>query len=313
MMPEMDGFEVCRIIKSSSHFSNIPVIFLTAKDQPGDITEGFSAGGVDYVTKPFLREELLSRIKTHVDLANSLRTIVEFNRIRDRLYSIIAHDIRSPFAGIKMTINAIATGAINPSDNDFMEMVKYLDKTVNETSALIDNLLNYTKYQGQKVNLSLKVQDLFPILLQSIDFLKENANTKGIKVNLKIPEYTYAVFEENSMMAVFRNLIGNAIKFTPEGGIVDIFYESKHSLLEVHMKDNGTGMPHEVFDRVFVRNEHYFSSGTNAEKGSGLGLFIVRDLLKLNNCRMTATSKPEEGTDIVITLNTVEPVQKYLS
>lgn len=306
MMPEIDGFEVCRILKSNNDLSNIPVIFLTAKDEPGDISEGFRVGGVDYVTKPFIREELLSRIKTHVELADSLRTIREFNRIRDRLYSIIAHDIRSPFASIKMSINAVAAGAISPNDEQFMVLMKHLDKTVNDTSAFIDNLLNYTKYQGQKVNFSLKLQDIYPVLLRSIDFVKENAVKKEIKINLNIPENTCAIFEDNSMMVIFLNLIGNAIKFTPRGGIIDIFSESKQSSLEVHVKDNGTGMQAEVFDRVFIRNEHYFSSGTNAEKGTGLGLFIVRDLIKLNKCQMTATSKAAEGTNIIISLKTDE-------
>ncbi len=306
MMPEMDGFEVCRILKSNNDLSNIPVIFLTAKDQPGDITEGFRAGGVDYLTKPFMREELLSRIKIHAELADSLRTIREFNRIRDRLYSIIAHDIRSPFATIKMSINSIATGAINPSDDQFMVLMKHLDKTVNETSAFIDNLLNYTKYQGQKVNLSLKVQDIYPVMLRSIDFVKENALRKEIKINLNIPENTCALFEDNSIMVVFLNLIGNAIKFTPRGGKIDILSVLKNGILEVHVRDNGIGMLPEVFDRVFIRNEHHFSTGTNAEKGTGLGLFIVRDLIKLNKCLMTATSNPEEGTNIIISLKTDE-------
>jgi len=304
MMPEMDGFEVCRLIKNNKSLADIPVIFLTAKDQPDDLAEGFRIGGVDYVTKPFMREELISRIKTHVELAGSLRTIREFNRVRDRLYSIIAHDIRSPFSSIKMTINAIASGAISPADNEFMEMIQYLDKTVNETSALLDNLLNYTKYQGQKVNLSLKVQDLYPVLLQSVEFVKDDAIRKGIDIHLKVPEDSFALFEENSMMAVFRNLLSNAIKFTRDGGIIELFSELKDDLQVVHVKDSGTGMPREVFDRVFVKNEHYLSSGTNAEKGSGLGLFIVRDLVKLNNCRMTATSEPGAGTDISIILNT---------
>ncbi|MFW5777932.1 MAG: response regulator, partial [Bacteroidota bacterium] len=96
MMPEMDGLETCRILKENPKTADIPVIFLTAKNQTEDIVEGFKAGGVDYITKPFNREELLVRIKNHVDLAKAKNKIIEMNNTRDKLYSIIAHDIKSP-------------------------------------------------------------------------------------------------------------------------------------------------------------------------------------------------------------------------
>ncbi|HEY4785580.1 MAG TPA: response regulator, partial [Bacteroidales bacterium] len=93
MMPEMNGLEVCRRIKQNDKLKEIPVIFVTAKNQTEDLVEGFKAGGVDYISKPFQRDELLVRIKNHLELTGSRKRIIALNRTRDKIYSIIAHDI----------------------------------------------------------------------------------------------------------------------------------------------------------------------------------------------------------------------------
>ena len=125
MMPGIDGFELCRIIKKNEKFREIPVIFLTAKNQAEDLADGFNAGGVDYLSKPFNRLELLMRVKNHLELSHSRKKILEMNKTRDKLYSIIAHDIRSPFSSITLTVSAIANGYLEPDSEDFKEIIIY--------------------------------------------------------------------------------------------------------------------------------------------------------------------------------------------
>ena len=126
MMPEMDGYEVCRLINANEEWTEIPIIFLTANAQTENLVEGFKAGGVDYITKPFKGEELLVRVKNHLELADSKKMIVEMNKSRDKLYSIIAHDIRSPLSGILQTVDAIDQGYFDPNSDDFRELIHHL-------------------------------------------------------------------------------------------------------------------------------------------------------------------------------------------
>ncbi|MBK9392011.1 MAG: ATP-binding protein [Bacteroidetes bacterium] len=111
-----------------------------------------------------------------------------------------------------------------------------------------------------------------------------------------------AYFDELSMHAVFRNIIINAIKFTPENGKVKITINSDEEFALVVVSDTGIGIPEDVIKKVFVRNEHFISRGTNNEKGSGLGSFIIRDFVRKNNGRIEVKSKPKEGTIIRVSL-----------
>ena len=105
MMPGLSGLETCRRIKQLPALKDIPVIFLTAKNQSEDLVEGFEAGGVDYIIKPFRKQELIVRVKNHIELADSRNRILQMNKTRDKLYGIIAHDLRSPLSGITQTQN----------------------------------------------------------------------------------------------------------------------------------------------------------------------------------------------------------------
>ena len=182
MMPEMDGFEVCRRIKIVDKWIDIPIIFLTANNQTEDLVEGFDAGGVDYITKPFKSEELLVRVKTHLELSDSRKKILEMNRSRDKLYSIIAHDIRSPLSGILQTIDAIDQGYFDPCSEDFKDLIHHLRIRTKDTSTLLSSLLQWTRLQDEKVLLQPVQTDLYIVLNSCVQLLEANANNKNITI-----------------------------------------------------------------------------------------------------------------------------------
>jgi len=302
MMPEMDGFEFCRIIKKNEKLKEIPVIFLTARTQTEDLAEGFNAGGVDYITKPFNREELLIRVRNHIELAASRKKIMEVNLSRDKLYSVIAHDIKSPFSNIIMMINAIASGHLNPADDDFREIMATLEKTAVETNTLLNNLLEFTRVQISASLLNPKQLPVNTVMQEAIMLLKSNADRKNITITSEVHDDITGYFDEITIGAVFRNIISNAVKFTHEDGSINISAETDTDYVLVKFRDSGVGISEDVFRRIFINNENYTSLGTGREKGSGLGHHLIKDFINRNNGKLEIKSVPGSGTEVIVYL-----------
>lgn len=302
MMPVMDGLEFCRLIKKKQKLSEIPVIFLTAKTQAEDLAEGFRAGGVDYITKPFNREELLIRVRNHIELASARKKIIEMNMIRDKLYSVIAHDIRYPFSSISLILSAIASGHLDPGSEEFKDILGELEKTARDTNTLLDNLLQFTRMQSPHSSISPKYLPVYAVIHESIQLLTGNADKKNIRIKCDISDDIIAWFDEVTMYAVFRNLLYNAIKFTPENGLIEIETNQNENYAVVKIKDNGVGIPEEVIEKIFINNEHFTSRGTNSEQGSGLGSYIIKDFISKNNGKLKINSKPGAGTEVIVSI-----------
>lgn len=301
-MPEISGFELCRKIKTQDDLKEIPVIFLTANQETDTMVEGFQSGGVDFITKPFRKEELYVRVRNHIELAESRKTIIEMNKSRDKLYSIIAHDIRSPLAGILQTIDAIDQGFFDPSSELFREIIRDLKNRTNETNTLLNSLLQWTRMQDKSVALNPKMNNLYEVIKSCISLLELNAREKNITLELKLKKNYEAYCDEVSTHTVFRNLINNAIKFTPENGKVTINGKSGIRYMEITVADTGVGMSEEVINKIIVENEHYTSFGTHNEKGTGLGLMIVKNFVQRNKGIFKIESEVGVGSRFTVSL-----------
>ncbi len=306
MMPEMDGFEACRIINKNEKWNEIPIIFLTANAQTENLVEGFEAGGVDYITKPFKSEELLVRVKNHLELADSKKIIIEMNKSRDKLYSIIAHDIRSPLSGILQTIDAIDQGYFDPCSEDFKELIHHLRIRTKDTSTLLTSLLQWTRIQNESIVVKSKETNITSIINSCIQLLEANATDKNITIINEIDGDIEAWCEEVSVHTVFRNIISNAVKFTEPNGFVNISAFKNDSEVHVCIKDTGVGITPEIIQTIFEKNQHYSSTGTANEQGTGLGLMLVKDFVKINNGKIDIVSNGGAGTSFTVILPLVE-------
>jgi two-component system sensor histidine kinase/response regulator len=175
MMPGMDGFEACKIIKSDEKNDNIPIIFLTALSEKVKIVKGFEMGGVDYIVKPFNKDELITRIKTHLELKftrdklnKTTSNLIELNRIKDKMFSIIGHDLRSPVGSMKMMLDLILCDPVLMGLKEHKNNFEVLSQTVNELYLLIDNLLGWARAQSgnlgfvnENIELAMAVNSVF--------------------------------------------------------------------------------------------------------------------------------------------------------
>jgi two-component system, sensor histidine kinase and response regulator len=313
MMPEMDGYQVCKKLKENPETKDIPVIFLTAKVETDDIVEGFNLGGVDYITKPFKQKELLVRIKTHLDLLESKRKIATqagelhaANVFKDRLFSIIGHDLRSPLSSIKFTLDLMKSGVVEFGDDFFQETLGLLAKTTDEAFTLLENLLGWAK--SQSGNLPVMPEEfLFKEMAESAARLQKlNLSNKNIELIIDMAE-SISVYADSQMInTVLRNLLSNAIKFTPNGGKIKIVAtETSDNLVQVSVIDSGVGISEENMKRLFNNTNPLKTYGTNNETGSGLGLILCKDFVEKNGGTLKITSEIGHGSTFAFTISQI--------
>ncbi|HAY70812.1 MAG TPA: hypothetical protein DCX89_02890 [Saprospirales bacterium] len=302
MMPVMDGIEVCRIIKADPKLASIPVIFLTAKNQPDDLIEGFNAGAVDYLVKPFNIREMLVRVNTHIELYQAKKRILTMSKNRDLMYSIIAHDIRSPFARIIQLIEAIEHQIITTDSQDFKEILHAVYMRSKDTFELIENLIEWEQKQLDNPQINLQQNDIYPLITETIEYLKPEAEAKNIQLVFNGENQIFALCDKQTIKTILRNLISNAIKFTGLYGSITLSIEETHTFLKLIISDNGIGMDADLVNKLTTGDEYVLSERSNSNSGHGLGLKIVKDFIKLNKAKMTIESKPGEGSVFTIVL-----------
>lgn len=300
-MPDMDGFEVCKEIQKNEKTREIPVIFLTANEKTSYLSRGFESGGVDYLTKPFIRQELLVRVRNHLNLARSKKEVLKLNRNLAMVFSFLAHDIRSPLSGMSQTLDAIFEGYIEPGSEDYKEIMSGLKKRISHTEKLLNRFLEWSRQQGE---MTLKPDQfaLKPLVDECVQLYQVHAENKKITINVDIDDSLEARIDPDAMLTVFRNLLSNAIKFSYEESEIEIIGRKGKDRTHITFRDHGAGMDEVFLDRIFLKDEHLTTRGTNYEEGNGLGIYIIKDLLARSMGRMEVKSEVGKGTDVSISL-----------
>ncbi len=304
MMPDMSGFEVAQHLKSNPNTADIPIIFLTALNSTADIVKGFQVGANDFISKPFNKEELIIRVTHQISLVAAKRLILskteELQRTiagRDKLYSVIAHDLRSPMGSIKMVLNMLILNL--PSEKIGAEMYELLtmaNQTTEDVFSLLDNLLKWTKSQIGKLN--VVYQDV--VLVEVTDGVNEIfsmvASLKKIRIREMKPEKMMVNADIDMLKTVVRNLLSNAIKFSKENSEVLVKMEEVDGMAVVSVQDYGCGISEEGQKKLLHTDTHFSTFGTNNEEGSGLGLLLCKDFVVKNGGKLWFTSKEGEGS-----------------
>ena len=304
MMPDMSGFEVAQHLKSNPNTADIPIIFLTALNSTADIVKGFQVGANDFISKPFNKEELIIRVTHQISLVAAKRLILskteELQRTiagRDKLYSVIAHDFRSPMGSIKMVLNMLILNL--PSEKIGAEMYELLtmaNQTTEDVFSLLDNLLKWTKSQIGKLNVVYQDVDLVEVTDGVIEIFSMVASLKKIRIREMKPEKMMVNADIDMLKTVVRNLLSNAIKFSKENSEVLVKMEEVDGMAVVSVQDYGCGISEEGQKKLLHTDTHFSTFGTNNEEGSGLGLLLCKDFVVKNGGKLWFTSKEGEGS-----------------
>lgn len=307
MMPEMDGYEVLQHLKSAPDTNDIPVIIMSALSDMQSIVKGYQLGATEYVTKPFQREELVKRVAHRYELFSIKRIKQELENTiesRDTLYSVIAHDLRSPLGSLKMMNNAILMmvdkSQVSP---EVFEMLQMMNKTSEEIFLLLDNLLKWAKNRLKKQNIYKQDADINSLVSSTAEMYIPMAAQKGISIRLlDVEKELVGSVDIDMIKTVIRNLISNAIKFSFEGGTIDVSTSIEGNNVIVSVKDSGKGIKKEDQEKLLKANTHFTSYGTSNEKGSGLGLMLCKDFVELHDGKLWFESEEGKGSTFLFSL-----------
>ena len=309
MMPDINGFDTAVIMKKDDELKDIPIIFLTALNTPQDLVKGFQVGASDFLTKPFNKEELIMRVMQQISLVAAKRIIQKQNKElkatlnnRDKMYSVIAHDLRSPMASIRMVLNLVVQST--SADTVGPELYTLLDQANRESEEvhdLLDNLLKWTKSQTGRLNVVLQDLDLNDIIPGVVEIFEMIAQTKHITLDLQKTEDPLKVHADNDMLkTVMRNFMSNAIKFSPENSTIQILMANEGEFARVSVKDEGVGIAADRLDTIFHKGETTY--GTGGEEGSGLGLQLCQDFARKNGGDCYVESVEGQGSTFSFTV-----------
>ncbi|PRX57585.1 hybrid sensor histidine kinase/response regulator [Flagellimonas meridianipacifica] len=310
IMPRIEGFELCEKIKEFKEYRDIPIIFLTGKVNVKDKVKGFEVGGVDYVTKPFNEQELIARIRTHIELMRARKKIEEqaqnlqqSNDLKDRMFSIIGHDLRSPLSAAKLKMDFIMRGIIDPKGDAFLdETVFGLLKTMDEALNLLQNLLGWAKSESDQIQMIPEKLDVHDLVEQTLRLLKLGGEHKKIELSNNVQEGTFAFADNNMIKTVLRNLLSNAIKFTPVEGAISINSRLEEDSVVLEVRDNGNGISKEDIQKILNPNEHFSKLGTEKEPGTGLGLVLCQSFVHKNGGDLKIKSDVGKGSTFYFNL-----------
>lgn len=223
----------------------------------------------------------------------------QLNEVKDKFFSIISHDLRSPINALAGLMDLLDKGAITP--DELPVAVKELKTRFNHTRALMNNLLDWTVLQMDKMHLQAGNVQMKKLVDENIELLG-SIQSKHVNMINRVPESAIGYADKNTINLVFRNLITNAIKFTNDGGEIVITAEEKDRELVVSVKDNGVGMPADIQKKLFDKVNPYSTRGTANEKGTGLGLILCKEFVEKNGGRIWVESSEGKGSTFWFTV-----------
>lgn len=320
LMPGIDGFETCQKLKENPETAEIPVIFMTALADTVDKVKGFSLGAVDYITKPFQHEEVLSRVNAHLTIQDLKRNLElknaemeeknrlldealhhekELNRLKTGLVGMASHELRRP-----LTVISLYSRSLFPKENgvspDQHEGYSKIQKSIKQMTQLLDDILLATQSEMGKLTFEPEVVNLGELchkIVQESELIDDAAHQLHYSVTNNAEN---ALVDPRMIQRIISNLLSNAVKYSPHGSNIWFDLASKDGKATFIIRDEGIGISPEDQQRLFEN----FQRGSNVGKtpGTGLGLSIVKQCVELHNGTLKFSSELGKGTTFEVTL-----------
>jgi len=300
MMPEMDGYEVCGRLKKDERLAGIPVIFISALNETIDKVKAFSAGGVDYVTKPFQIEEVRARVVTHLELQRrkrlleaNLEQLRKLEEQRDDLVHMIVHDMRTPLHAVSGYLQLLE---LDESSRLSEKGRKYVGSSKAALVCLIEmvsSLLDVNRIESGEMRLNFEECDLRAIAVKVLRKLRPLG--EGYELMEDLPREPLIVMGDPDLISrAIQNLLGNALKYTPRGGRIRLEIKPQGAGARVALEDTGQGIPPEYRERIFDKFGQV--ECRQSRHSTGLGLTFCKLVVEAHGGRIGVESEVGVGS-----------------
>jgi two-component system sensor histidine kinase/response regulator len=301
MLPDVTGWEVCRILRESEKTRSIPILMLTAMSSEEARIKGLSLGADDFITKPFSIKELLLRIRKMIDRQHALIRLLAKTAEKDLSLRYLVHELKNSVT----VIGGFSSLALRRQDPQ-----NYLDK-IHDLAKHADSLLNnaslLSRLEMQQGPLPIEPMDLSALMEEVVDQFGYLAKERQITIACPEKASLKVAGNVSALRQVLVNLISNAVKFSRVGGTIWIGVIEDMQWAHLTVKDEGCGIPPKDLPRIFDR--FYRAAGTEHIKGTGLGLYIVKLLINALAGRLSVESTPGSGTTFTVSLPKQRPLR----
>jgi len=307
LMPGIDGFEVCRRIREHPETKHIPIIFLSSADDKDFVVRALGAGGVDYVTKPFHKAELVSRVRTHLALKAARDSLRQLAEDKDELLGILAHDLKSHLGGMQMSAQVLHKRAVTLGEPRLELMSGNILHATNQMFSFVKEFLaNSSAERGMEIK--LEPVALHEVAAEGVRHYAEAAQRKEIMLHFEgAEENLFVAADRAALDQVLDNLISNAIKFSPAGRNVWVTVAANAEGAECRVQDEGPGFTEEDKALMYGRYRRLSAVPTGNEPSTGLGLSIVKKLMEAMGAQLRLESTPGQGTTFLLRFPTAVP------
>jgi signal transduction histidine kinase len=306
-MPGMDGYEVCRRLQTLEPARDVPVIFVSAFNETMDKVRAFSAGGVDYVTKPFQLEEVGARIETHLDLRRtrarlqeSYQRLQELEKLRDGLVHMVVHDMTSPLTALGTHVELLRRMLGEAPGEDVAHFLDLFEQGVTRLIRMTENLLDVSRLEAEKLPLDLADCDLAELVHDAAR--GATAQFLGASVQVDAHGPLSVRCDADLVRRVVENLVSNGLKHNPAGGTIEVGVRAEPGAARVTVRDHGAGIPPEYHESIFAKFGTLEARKQRKYHSTGLGLAFCRMAIDAHGGAIGVESAEGRGSTFWFTL-----------
>ena len=307
LMPGMDGFQVMEGLKQIEIDGYLPVLVISA--QPGHNLRALKAGAKDFISKPINLAEVLTRVYNmlevrllHVETKNNsevleqtVERLKEVERLKNGFLSTVSHELRTPLTSIRGSLGLLASGAVGALSDEVVEVVAIAERNAVRLIALINDILDLERLETGMIELQFAQVPVESVLRRAIESLPPLGQTHGITV--EAPEVSSLMWADaDRIVQVLVNLLSNALKFSPSGGVVTIGVGRRESWVEFRVTDRGRGVPVAHRQAIFERFRQVETSDAREKGGTGLGLAICKSIIEQHGGTIGVESEEGSGS-----------------
>lgn len=249
-------------------------------------------------------KDITEQKNAELALIENEKYLTKINKAKNRFFSVIAHDLKSPFNSMLGFSKLLSSNFNTLKKEEQIKYIKIIHSSIENTYKLLDNLLLWARTQLDAISFTPQKLDMYLLFEENIQILHQIEVQKSIRINNHIPRHTYAYADKNMISTVIRNLLNNALKFTTAGSKIDITHKVVTDKNEIvfSVKDYGIGIPQENINKLFDVSENISTPGLENEKGTGLGLIICKEFIENHGGKMMVESKENEGSTFSFSL-----------